>query len=151
MTQQIVDPGTGEVLDLPMDDEILLRVFEAVQKEVTYSTHKLGLLEQEIHRRLRERGADKIYGKGMEYEDTSKPDPNRSKIPALMEYLTPDEVVKCLAPAHWDEPKEPEWIEDKYDLTQVKKAIKDHGGEAQTALDAIYIPGAPKGRLVIKE
>jgi len=144
-----VNQRTGELRKLiDLSDDDLLDEYKHTQTEVAKTMKQDGHVEQEIHRRLESRGADKLYGVGLEYVNETKSDPDRSKIPPLMEYLTPAEVTKCLTPAHWEEPQEPKWIEDKYDLTQVKKAIKDHGGDAQVKLDSIYFPGTPKGKLV---
>ena len=140
------EPSGPPVSALPkLDDESFLRVFKLCEENLEQAARQLGLCKQDAHRRLRESGARKLFGNGLEYLDETKPEPNRSKIPALMEYLTPAEVIKCLTEAHLAEPV---WVEDKYDLTQVKKAMKDHGGEGQKALDNIYMPGTAKGKLV---
>ncbi len=141
-----VDTETREITEFQtMDDAEFLdnlaaRKVMLEQRDILY-----GQAVQEAHRRLRETGAKKLYGNGLEYVDETKSEPNRSQIPPLMEYLTPAEIMKCKAVGHYAEPV---WVEDKYDLTQVKKAMKDHGGDGQKALDNIYMPGAAKGKLV---
>ena len=139
-----VDTGTGEILT-SLDDEALLAGYQEADAWANQFTTQRDQFKHEIHKRLRDSGAKKLYGKGLEYKDETKPEPNRSRIPPLMEYLTPAEIKKCLTKGHYPEPV---WVEDKYDLAKVKQAIKDHGGEAQEALDSIYMPGAAGGRLI---
>jgi len=141
-----VNEKTGEITVLAdLDDEALLAQHEVTSAWLDQFTTQHGQERQEIFKRLRETGAKKLYGKGLEFEDTTGNEYDRTQIAPLMEFLTPPEKAKCKEDAHWTEP---EWVEDKYNMTQVKKAIKDHGKDAQAALDRITFRGTPKGKLV---
>ena len=139
-----VNEKTGEITVLAdLDDEALLAQHEVTSAWLDQFTTQHGQERQEIFKRLKETGAKKLYGKGLEFEDTTGLEYDRTQLAPIAEVFTPAELEKCLTPAHWTEP---EWVEDKYNMTPFKTAVKNHG--AQAALDRITFRGTPKGKLV---
>lgn len=142
-----VNKITGEVIESLMSnytDDDLLRVLDSAQDHLDTTAREIGRLKQEIHKRLTDRGAKKLYGEGLEYEDSTQNEYDRSKLPRLLEILKPEEKDKCYIPAHEAMIE----IPAKWDMTQVKKFAKAHGGEAQKIVDNATFKGTPKGKLI---
>jgi hypothetical protein len=146
MTRQIVDLETGEISELQgFDDVEFLNRFARYEREMEEAIAWVSRYKQEAHRRLRESGASKLYGDGLEYHDQTTVDYDRSQLPALAEQFTPQQYTKSFTPEH----ESVIMVPSKWDMTQVKKAVKEKG--LHTELAKLTFPGQPKGRLVIKE
>ncbi len=125
-------------------DEQLVGIFAAAQEEAREAQDLAGKLEQELMRRAAERRATTIFGTGINFVVTTANEYDRTQLPPLLEYLSPEEKAECFVPAH------PETVQvpDKYDMTKWKKAGRAHGGELQAGLDALTFPGRATGNLV---
>lgn len=98
----------------------------------------------EILKRAIESGATTVYGKGVNYVVTQKPDYQRDRLTPLLELLQPKESQECFTPEGYYE----SWHEAKWDMTKVKKYARAHGKEALDIVEAATFPGKPSGKLV---
>jgi len=148
MSAPQVDERTGEILDyFVATDEQLIEAKAASEQAVKNALSVDGKVDQELLGRAAERGATTIYGKEHNFEIKTPNDYDRTKLPRLLELLTPDEKAKCFIPAH----QETVDVPDKHDMTQWKKAARAHGGELQEGLDDATFPGRASGKLVQTE
>ena len=149
-TSKRINTTTGEVIDRPYpewkqySDESAIHQYSFELERLEIAKAKVGRWEQELMGRAAERGATTLYGKGMKYEIKTPNEYDRSKLPALVEFLTPEQKDKCITPAYVKSTPVPE----THDMAQWKKAARENGGELAKRLEAATFPGKASGKLV---
>ena len=153
MNTEHVDQATGEIMDgqtfevtAPTDEELVDELVLA-DKQAQNAVDYAGKIRLALIQRAEARGANTIFGKGMNFVVTAKNEYDRTKLPPLLEYLTPEEKKECFIPAH----QETITVPDKYDMVKWNKAARAHGGELAAGLEAAKFPGKPTGKLVKTE
>ena len=142
MTQQV---NQERRIGSDLSDEALIEaVWWAKEKTATDLAHE-GKLEMELMRRATERGATTIYGKDMKYEIKTPNEYDRSQLPALVEFLTPEQKLKCVVPAHMKE------VPESHDMQQWNKAARENGGDLADGIQSLTFPGKASGKLVKTE
>ncbi len=138
------DMTLGELVWERYTDEQLVGIYAAAQQEAVEAQERAGRIEQELLRRAQERAARRIQGKDMDYVVTVKEELDHTKLPPLLEYLTPEEISKCYIPGH----EEIVWVETNYPRTAWNMAVRDYGGEfAEKVKEATFV-GKTTGKLV---
>ena len=126
-------------------DEELLGDWVRIEETLRSLRDSLGQLEQEISRRLTERGAKEMlhpYVSCRLIFPTPGIDP--TKLTPLREILPPDTLGEGFFPAHEEIVQAP----DRWDMRVVNKWARSLGNEVASIVEGAKFPGAP--RLVIK-
>ena len=135
---------TGEIFHR-MSDEAMIDYFAIQQEANRLAQFHLGHIEMELMRRATESGATVIQGNGMKYEIKTPNEYDRSQLPALVEFLTPEQKTKCVVPAHMKE------IPESHDMQQWNKAARENGGDLADGIKGLTFPGKASGKLVQTE
>lgn len=145
-----------ELMHRAMSDEFLVQELEwAIRQEETVKANR-GKVEMELMRRAAESGATTIYGKGMQFIIETKNETDWSKMPPVLEFLTPEEKAEAFKPEHNimvpAVPEHEKLIPAKWAVKNtVSKLARRHGDEALVAIEAATFPGEKKGKLVRTE
>lgn len=161
MTTNQVNPETGEIHDLPTEwerkysDEAAIHQYSFELEKLEVAKAKVGRWEQELMRRATESGATTIYGQGMNFVIETKNETDWSKMPPVLEFLTPEEKLEAFKPEHTITvpehiiPEHEETIPAKWAVKgTVMKLLRRHGDEAIAAADPATFPGKTTGKLI---
>lgn len=139
------DGETLEVVPLSeFDDEHLLEMMARYKLESEIATRRLGTIEMEVQRRIRENGGTTLFGREQNYVMETKPEYDRTKLSPLLELFDQEGRAKSFIPAHTETVDVP----DKWDLTQAKKYARARGKEALAIIENATFPGRATGKLV---
>ena len=132
-----VTTATGEEpnLDVPgfdgrwlnISDEGLLDWYAEAQERVELTKATMGRLEQEIQRRIKDRGATGIPDETFECEVKIDYTYDQGLLTPLLEVLNTVELEKCYQPAYTPEPEE---VPAKWKVQQLLAVARRRGTEA---------------------
>ena len=125
----------SEILDYP--DSYLLSQLDHLRKGIERYQQYAGRIEQEILRRMEERGARAIPDDFFVCEALSTMGYDQMAFTPLKEILVASELLKCLTPAH----EETVLVPDKWNTAKVKSAAAKSGAEALAIVDKARRPG----------
>ena len=148
-----VDRETGEI---PLTDEQLIDVIAASDRELEDTQKANGIWHMQAQERITENGGTTLYGRSMDYVMTTKNETDWSKMPPVLEFLTPEEKAEAFTPEHTiTVPAVPEHdavVPDKWAVKgTITKLARRHGDEALAAIEDATFPGKVSGKLVRTE
>ena len=146
---------TGQIF-IDMSDEAMIDYFAIQQEANKLAQSHLGHIEMELMRRAAERGASVIYGKAMNFVIETKNETDWSKMPPVLEFLTPEEKAEAFKPEHTITvlavPEHKETVLAQWaPKGTVMKLLRRHGDEAVAKADEATFPGKASGKLVTGE
>lgn len=131
LTGNMIDPVTQ------ISDVALLRWYERCQSDLVEVQEKVGRLQQEILRRMEERGASAIPDEEYVCELVTKTNYDQTQLRPFLEILTGRELEDVFVPAH----EETIQIASKWKVQQLIALAKKHGTEALQIIEQAKIPG----------
>ena len=127
-------------------DNDMLTAYENVKERLEFERDHLNRLEQEIFRRIQERGgtslpnADENGEQIWTCEQVDSYSYDYSKFTPLKEMLNETELRKCYLPRHKREIE----IEEKWVTTSLKAVARKHSAEAVALVEAARVPTGRK-------
>lgn len=129
-------------------DNDMLTAYENVKERLEFERDHLNRLEQEIFRRIQERGgtslpnADENGEQIWTCEQETKYEYDHSKFTPLKEMLNSTELYKCWTPERIV--TEPVTVPAKWDTTKLKAVARRHSAEAVALVEAARVPTGRK-------
>lgn len=122
-------PAQAEILAAMSDGE-LLEDYHWALEAAERARRNAGLREQEIMRRMRDRGAAGIPDAAYDCRITTTTNYDRTRFAPLKEILQPDDLAACYTPEH----QETISVAEKWDLRKLVPQAKRYGREALNVL-----------------
>ena len=136
MTQQVVDQDTGEIQVLTdLTDDALLEEFARAKAFKDQFTRQAGQVEQELYRRMEERGATGIRGTEFICEKTVANTYAQGLLTELKVELDSADLEIVLTPAH------PETVPDKWEIQKLTALVTRLGGKPLRIFENAREPG----------
>ena len=119
-----------------VNDAELLERYGTLRLFLVEYQKSMGRLEQEIWRRMEDRGATAIPDSAWVCEGVTSNTYNQDAFKPLLEILNSDDLEKCFTPSH------PQIVPDKWTTQKVLVLAKRYGAEALAIVDRARLPGA---------
>lgn len=123
-----------------LSDHTLLLCLVSARRRADEAAIEIHTVEQEILRRMAERGARAMFGDGLSVEIETRDTYEQAGFTPLLELLPPEALVECYTPEHQQLVTAPA----KWNTQQVLKWARKVGASALAVTGRARVPGRPR-------